>query len=242
MTRVKVCCIMSEAEADLATAAGASALGLVSTMPSGPGMIDDALIAAIARRAPPAVATFLLTCRTDAQGVIAHQRAVGTSTVQLVDAVEQGTYAALRAAMPGVKLVQVIHVTGPASVAQALAVAPEVDGLVLDSGNPAGPVKELGGTGRRHNWSISREIRERVAVPVFLAGGLGPLQRGLRAEDQECLHAFTAEDLVVHRFVRHAQKIIQLPRRQAMLADRAIRLRFEDFLALVFSSHVAHLE
>jgi phosphoribosylanthranilate isomerase len=57
-------------------------------------------------------------------------------------------------------------------VDEAVAVAPRVDALLLDSGNPALAVKELGGTGRRHDWALSRRIREAVPVPVFLAGGL----------------------------------------------------------------------
>lgn len=172
--RVKVCCIASIEEADLAVAAGASALGLVSAMPSGPGVIPDERIAAIARHAPPGVDTFLLTCRQEAAGIAAQQRAAGTRTLQLVDAVADGTYAALRAALPGVKLVQVIHVLESASIEQALRAAQEVDALLLDSGNPGLAVKELGGTGRRHDWRLSRAIREQARVPVFLAGGLGP--------------------------------------------------------------------
>jgi phosphoribosylanthranilate isomerase len=172
--RVKVCCIASAEEADLAVEAGAAALGLVSWMPSGPGVIADEAIAAIARHAPPAVATFLLTSRQDVAGIAAQQRAVGTSTVQLVDELVSGTHAELRAALPGIKLVQVIHVTGPGSVEDALEVAPDVDALLLDSGNPRLAAKELGGTGRRHDWLLSRQIREQSPVPVFLAGGLGP--------------------------------------------------------------------
>jgi phosphoribosylanthranilate isomerase len=76
--------------------------------------------------------------------------------------------------MPGVKLVQVIHVTGGDSLQEAIAVAPDVDAILLDSGNPALKVKELGGTGRRHDWAISRAIREQVDIPVWLAGGLNP--------------------------------------------------------------------
>ena len=56
----------------------------------------------------------------------------------------------------------------------ALRVAPDVDAILLDSGNPSLSVKELGGTGRRHDWAISRQIREAVDVPVWLAGGLNP--------------------------------------------------------------------
>ena len=67
-----------------------------------------------------------------------------------------------------------VHVTGPEAVATARAAAPAVDALLLDSGNPSLPVKELGGTGRTHDWDVSRRIREAVDVPVWLAGGLTP--------------------------------------------------------------------
>src|SRR5262249_37482908 len=77
-------------------------------------------------------------------------------------------------ALSGVRLVQVIHVEGPESVEQAKAMAPLVDAILLDSGRPKAAVKEFGGTGRVHNWSISVRIRETVPVPIFLAGGLNP--------------------------------------------------------------------
>jgi phosphoribosylanthranilate isomerase len=67
---------------------------------------------------------------------------------------------------------QVIHVTGPEVLAGATAVAPLVDAILLDTGSPSAAVKELGGTGRTHDWAVSRQIREAVDVPVFLAGGL----------------------------------------------------------------------
>jgi len=172
--RVKVCCISSVAEARLAIGYGASALGLVSAMPSGPGVVSDETIAEVARIVPPPVASFLLTSRQDAGGIIEQQRRLRVSTLQLVDRLTVGTHRDLRAALPGIGLVQVIHVTGPESVEEALTVAPEVDALLLDSGNLALPVKELGGTGRRHDWRLSREIREGAGVPVFLAGGLTP--------------------------------------------------------------------
>ncbi len=165
---------MTEAEARLAVQAGAQAIGLVSHMPSGPGVIRDEEIARIAAAVPPAVSTFLLTSRRMVGDIIVQHRAAGTSTIQLVDRLEQGTYPELRRALPGIKLVQVIHVTGPDSVSEAIAVSSEVDALLLDSGRPDLPVKELGGTGRRHDWALSRRIRELSAKPVFLAGGLRP--------------------------------------------------------------------
>jgi phosphoribosylanthranilate isomerase len=171
-TRVKICCIMSVAEARLAVSAGASALGLVGPMPSGPGVIDDALIAEIAAVVPPPIATFLLTSETRADAVIDHLRRCGTNTVQLVDRVEAGAHAIIRRALPQVKIVQVLHVTDDDVVNEARALADAVDGFLLDSGNPKLAVKELGGTGRVHDWDLSRRIVEIVDRPVFLAGGL----------------------------------------------------------------------
>ncbi|MFN0110932.1 MAG: phosphoribosylanthranilate isomerase [Blastocatellia bacterium] len=172
--RVKVCCISSLAEAELAIRYGASALGLVSAMPSGPGVIEEDMIAEIAARIPPPIATFLLTSKQDVGSIIEQQRRLRANTIQLVDRLEQGNYDDLRAALPGISLVQVIHVTGEESVEEALSVAAHVDAILLDSGNQKLAVKELGGTGRTHDWTLSRKIREAVTAPIFLAGGLKP--------------------------------------------------------------------
>jgi phosphoribosylanthranilate isomerase len=172
--RVKICCISSQAEAALAVRYGASALGLVSAMPSGPGVISDELARRIAAAVPPGVASFLLTSRQSAARIIEQQRFIRANTLQLVDALTHGAYHEIRAALPGVALVQVIHVQDESSVDEALAVAPDVDAILLDSGNQKLPVKELGGTGRTHDWTISRRIVEQAGKPVYLAGGLGP--------------------------------------------------------------------
>lgn len=170
--RVKVCCIASVAEARLAVSLGASALGLVSAMPSGPGVVDDATIAAVSAAVPPPVARFLLTSRTDVASIAVQQRASSVDTLQICDRLTDGTHADLRAALPGVRLVQVVHVTGPESVDEAVEVAPLVDAILLDSGDQRLAVKQLGGTGRRHDWTLSARIRQEIGVPLFLAGGL----------------------------------------------------------------------
>jgi phosphoribosylanthranilate isomerase len=170
--RIKICCISSCAEARTAISFGASALGLVGNMPSGPGVIADELIWEITQSVPPPIGTFLLTSETAAATIIAHHQRTRTNTIQIVDALQDGSYAELRQAMPTIKLVQVIHVLDEASVDEALRRAEDVDALLLDSGNPNLVVKELGGTGRVHNWNLSRRIVEQTRVPVFLAGGL----------------------------------------------------------------------
>ena len=172
--RLKVCCIERVEDARLAVRYGASALGLVSAMPSGPGIIAEERIAEIVAAVPPGVATFLLTSRCEVDAIVAQQRRTGANTLQLCDRVAAGSHAELRAELPGVKLVQVVHVADESAVDEAVAVAEHVDGILLDSGNRSLPVMELGGTGRTHDWTISRRICETVAVPVFLAGGLRP--------------------------------------------------------------------
>ena len=170
--RVKICCISSIEEAWIAIKHGAAALGLVSEMPSGPGVISAERIAEIAAALPPAIGSFLLTCKQDVESIIDQQRRLRVNTVQICDRLESGSHIDLRRALPGISIVQVIHVSGPESVAEARSVCPHVDGILLDSGNQSLVVKELGGTGRVHDWSLSARIREAVNAPVFLAGGL----------------------------------------------------------------------
>ncbi|CAN5504776.1 N-(5'-phosphoribosyl)anthranilate isomerase [soil metagenome] len=170
--RIKICCIANEQEASDAIAFGASAIGLVGDMPSGPGPIADEQILRIAKTVPPPIATFLLTSQQTAQGVIAHHHRTRTNTIQIVDELLGREYAAIREALPHVKLVQVIHVVGEKSVDEAAELAEFVDAILLDSGNPDLAVKELGGTGRRHDWRLSRRVVETCGKPVFLAGGL----------------------------------------------------------------------
>jgi phosphoribosylanthranilate isomerase len=167
-----VCCIAGLDEAWAAIRHGASALGLVSRMPSGPGVIDEATIAAVAAAAPPGVSAFLLTCEQEVALLVAQQRRLRVGTLQLCDWLGAERLRQLRAELPGIKLVQVVHVRGEVALREAETAAPHVDALLLDSGNPDLAVKELGGTGRRHDWALSRRIREEAPVPVFLAGGL----------------------------------------------------------------------
>jgi len=170
--RIKICCINSMEEAQLAISIGASAIGLVSEMPSGPGVISEDKIIEIAGFVPPPVATFLLTSKTDANEIIAQQKRLGTNTIQIVDKLISGTHKEIKESLPGIRIVQVIHVLNDESIDEAVKVSENVDAILLDSGNPNLEVKELGGTGRRHNWDISRRIREAIKIPVFLAGGL----------------------------------------------------------------------
>jgi phosphoribosylanthranilate isomerase len=171
-TRLKICCISSRAEASLAIEVGASAIGLVSAMPSGPGVIPDTLITELAALAPIGVSAVLLTSLGTADALIEQQRRCRADVLQLCEVVPPDDLRRLREALPGVRLMHVVHVAGEASIAEAVAVAPLVDALLLDTGTRAGAVRELGGTGRTHDWSVSARIVASTDRPTFLAGGL----------------------------------------------------------------------
>lgn len=174
MTRVKICCIASPQEAAYAVNNGVDAIGLVSEMPSGPGVISEALIAEIAADVPPCVSTFLLTSKQDTESIIQQQKSCKVNTIQICDHLTKGTHADLKAALPGIKIVQVIHVADDNALREAKEIADSVDAILLDSGNQKADIKELGGTGRVHDWRLSKRIVASVNVPVILAGGLSP--------------------------------------------------------------------
>jgi phosphoribosylanthranilate isomerase len=172
--KVKICCISTIEEARNALKFGANILGLVAKMPSGPGTIEDELIAEIITNIPLSTTTFLLTSKTNPYEIIEHQRLTGSNCIQLVDSIKVEDYKILRKNLSNIQIIQVVHVTGKESIEEAKQFAEVADMILLDSGNPKLVIKELGGTGRIHDWELSRTIVETISKPVFLAGGLNP--------------------------------------------------------------------
>jgi phosphoribosylanthranilate isomerase len=177
-----VCCIASREEAQIAIDAGADALGLVAAMPSGPGPISDQKIADIAASVPPPISTFMLTAEKTAAAISRHVEAMRPTTVQIVSHIGEAEAAKLATLQPSVRRVQVVHVEDQSALNLIQTYAPHVHAFLLDSGRPGADIPELGGTGRRHDWSISRAFVGKSNLPVFLAGGLTPenVQQAIR--------------------------------------------------------------
>lgn len=182
---VKICCISSIAEADLAIENGADVLGLVSEMPSGPGVIAESLISEIIEYVDGRVQTFLLTSKVKSSAILKQYNAMKPSGIQLVDSLEVIELSNLKKSLPNTDLIQVLHVLDENNVNEAIAISPYVDAILLDSGDPHKQVKELGGTGRTHNWEISKRIIKELDLPVFLAGGLNSsnVQKAIESTD-----------------------------------------------------------
>jgi phosphoribosylanthranilate isomerase len=234
MTAVKICCISDAREVELALSAGATALGFVGEQPSGPGRLDDEAIVPLVRQVAGRAPCWLLSSTTDARALAAQVAMIGPDALQICDRVEEGVYHHLRQAFPDLRLVQVVHVAGPEALDEARRVAPQVDAVLLDSGVTDGPERQLGGTGRTHDWSVSARIVKALDRPVWLAGGLdaGNVKRAIGAVgphgvdlcsgvrdadyrlDAERLRAFLDA-------VRHASDLPELPRGADLAALQA---------------------
>jgi phosphoribosylanthranilate isomerase len=174
MTRIKICCIANSEEASIAKSLGADAIGLVSEMPSGPGMISEFQIKQIIKKLPPFVIPVLLTSKNRAVPICDQVKYCRPRAVQLCEPLDESELKQLTQLIPGIPLIRVIHVSGQESVEEAKTYESYVNGLLLDTGQRSGPAKQLGGTGKTHDWFISAEIVKSVNVPVILAGGLNP--------------------------------------------------------------------
>lgn len=91
--------------------------------------------------------------------------------LQVVGDMSDNEMVKLKGMLPALQIVKRVGVRGPESIDDALLydTCDGVDQLLLDSS--AGAVAR-GGTGKTHDWSISRQIVEACSKPVWLAGGL----------------------------------------------------------------------
>lgn len=142
-TKVKICCIKTIEEAEIAISFGASAIGLVSEMPSGPGVISDQSILEISNYASGKLDIFLLTSKQDSYSIITQLKKYKTTTVQIVDQLSKVSYSEIRSAVPDIKIVQVLHVVNDDCICKAKSIENEVDVILLDSGNDKLKLKSL---------------------------------------------------------------------------------------------------
>lgn len=173
--RVKICGIRTEADVRIAVASGADAVGFISGVTH---RSEDALArehaAELVAATPPYVSTVLVTHLEHAEEIVGLAEIVGVDTIQVHGLVSSKTLRAVFDQSRGRwRITRVVHVTGDDSVGEALHVADACHAVHLDSRT----ADRLGGTGRTHDWSISRKIVDALAslgVPVILSGGLRP--------------------------------------------------------------------
>lgn len=171
--RVQIAGVSSLEEALAAEEAGAAALGFTVRLPSG---FHDGLTEAKARSiiavVPPFITTVAITYVDNAREAIDLSRYLGVGVLQLHGPFPDGDLPMVRAALPHIKIVRAVHVTGREAIAEARALARRVNAIILDTFDPETGKK--GATGTTHDWNISREIVATIQAPFILAGGLTP--------------------------------------------------------------------
>ena len=167
MIKVKICGLTNIDDALSAASCGADAIGIVN-VPESKRYVKLHDAREIFKAMPPFVARVVVASpariseikeieRSGAEYIQLH----GIEDVMFVKEVRESTR---------LKLIKQIYVTGPETIEQAEVYSDLVDAILLDTKTKDG----MGGTGQVHDWSISREITQRVKKPVILAGGLDP--------------------------------------------------------------------
>jgi phosphoribosylanthranilate isomerase len=169
---VKICGIRRHEDALIAAELGVDAVGLlVGQRQNSPDFISAGIARDISRALPPSVEAVLVTHIEDIDELERLLQQSGITTIQLHSEIASSSVERLRSRFPHVKIFKSVHVISADSVAYPEAFRKLVDGFVLDSINVA--TDQVGGTGKTHDWSISRQIVMRYPeIPIILAGGL----------------------------------------------------------------------
>ena len=169
---VKICGVRRQEDALLAAELGADAIGLlVGQKHTSPDFIFTTVAKDIARALPPSVEAVLVTHVEDLDELERLLQQSEIRTIQLHSEIAPSSVERLRGRLPHLKIFKSINIISADSVAYPEAFEKLVGGFVLDSINVA--TGQLGGTGKTHDWSVSRQIVMRyLEIPIILAGGL----------------------------------------------------------------------
>jgi len=162
-------------EARAAVALGVDHIGVTPSNSGLPGEVDFAAARAIVDAVDCAAVSVALSVESSPDAIETMVDAVRPDILHLCgpqDAFLPAAVRALRERLPEQTIMQAISVTGPEAIDVALAYEEVADYLILDS--QSSEIVGIGASGVTHDWSVSREIVERVRVPVVLAGGLSP--------------------------------------------------------------------
>ena len=171
--RVQIAGVSSLEEAIALERAGADALGFTLRLPTGThDELTEAKARSIIAALPPFVTSVAITYVDTGRDAVDLCRYLGVGALQLHGKFGGRDLELVRAALPHLKLIRVVHVTGPEALAAARALERRVDAIILDTYDPVSG--RHGATGKTHDWELSRRIVAAVGTPVILAGGLTP--------------------------------------------------------------------
>lgn len=172
MVRVKICGIKNIEDALAVAALGADELGFHVGLAGGRSPLTPEDAARIIKQLPPHAAPVLVTSVVEPKELIGLAQKTGAAILQLYGDASPAQIQEVKEAMPSVKIWKVINIADEASIALAKEYEGAADAVALDTFNKDNGAR--GGSGKTHDWDISRRIAESLSIPVILAGGLNP--------------------------------------------------------------------
>ena len=168
--RVKICGITREEDLAVAVAAGADAVGFLVGVPSSPRNLTIERAERLLRQVPIFVDSVVVTAPQSIDGLAEICETLKPSAIQ-IHGKKSFVASELREQIKDARLIKTVYVTKDALNETAIEELKTFDAVLLDSVAKG----QYGGTGRVHDWNMSRQIREAVApLPLILAGGLKP--------------------------------------------------------------------
>ena len=168
--RVKICGITREEDLNVAVAAGADAVGFLVGVHSSPRNLTLERAKSLLKQVPVFVDSVVVTAPESINGIAKICEELKPSAIQL-HGKEDFEISKLREKIRHTNLIKTIYVTEDALKEKSLEELQLFDAILLDSFIKG----QYGGTGRVHDWNLSKEIKEAIApLPLILAGGLKP--------------------------------------------------------------------
>ncbi|CAD6494085.1 MAG: N-(5'-phosphoribosyl)anthranilate isomerase [Candidatus Argoarchaeum ethanivorans] len=174
--RVKICGNKNISELKLVIDAGCDAVGFITEVPvNTPRNITLKTASELIKKVPPFIDSVLVIMPETAEKVIEMAYTAHPTTVQLHNFTSYKLLEEIQSLRSqGINIIQTVAIPEQAieeinNFHQHIKnLSKYVDAVLLDTKIS----KRSGGTGKTHNWRISRAITEKSSLPVILAGGL----------------------------------------------------------------------
>ncbi len=167
MTKVKVCGITCPEDLFAAVEEGCDALGFVVGVPASPRNLDVLTAKKLISRVPVFMTSVLVTVWRSQQFLAQLCESLQPDAVQ-IHGKSFLPRTMLGEVVANVDLIRAVNVSS--YVLEREEAITGYDAVLGDSESQ----EKYGGTGRVHDWTMSRRIRDKLKVPFILAGGLTP--------------------------------------------------------------------
>lgn len=151
---------------------GVDALGFLAEQVYASESISPEVATSITKSLSAMCECLLVTHLVGVQKIVHLASIIGVTTIQLPGNITPEGVIAIKNSLPDIKVIKSIHVLDNYCMEDVERYIGIADMIELDTIDIA--TSRIGGTGRTHDWNISRKIVQKYGykVPIILAGGL----------------------------------------------------------------------